>query len=212
MNIGEKIKAARERARLSQEALADRCGWNHQSRVSGYETGKREPSFEDLKKIAIAVGLSSTEELIGGTGLTNEPGANYSISMRKVPLISWIAAGTWCESGDPYSPGEAEEWLECPFPFSDKAFCLRVIGDSMSAEFGYRDGEVILVDPSVSPRHNDDVIARTPDGSYTFKRLQVTPEGSYLLALNPDHPNRKISIPEGTTICGVVTGSWLKRR
>ncbi|WP_407926933.1 S24/S26 family peptidase [Cellvibrio polysaccharolyticus] len=33
-----------------------------------------------------------------------------------------------------------------------------------------------------------------------------------MLALNPDHPNRKIEAPEGTHICGVVTGSWMNRR
>ena len=76
----------------------------------------------------------------------------------------------------------------------------------------YREEEYILVDPSVEPRHNDDVVARTPEGTYTFKRLQITPDGTYLLALNVNHPERKIKIPNDSLICGVVTGSWLKRR
>lgn len=76
----------------------------------------------------------------------------------------------------------------------------------------YRPGELILVEPSIEPMHDDDIVARTPDGQATFKRLQVTEEGTFLLALNPDFPNRIIHVPEGTEICGVVTGSWMNRR
>jgi SOS-response transcriptional repressor LexA len=136
----------------------------------------------------------------------------YMQPVRRVPLISWVRAGEWCESHDSFEPGDAEEWLDCPVEFSEHAFCLKVIGDSMFAPGGYNEGEYILVDPAVRPRHGDDVVARTPEGKYTFKRLQITPEGTYLLALNPDHPNRKLEIPEDTHICGVVTASWKKRR
>jgi|SRR5690554_1630930 len=136
--------------------------------------------------------------------------AGSTIPTRKVPLISWVAAGSWCESPDSYEPGDAEEWLDCPFPFSAHSFCLAVVGDSMFPD--YREGEYILVDPAVEARHNDDIVAREPDGKHTFKRLQITPDGMYLLALNPDHPNRKIEIPADTQICGVVTGSWMRRR
>lgn len=129
---------------------------------------------------------------------------------NKVPLISWVAAGSWCDSPDNYVPGDAEEWLDCPFPFSQSAFCLAVVGDSMWPE--YREGEYILVDPGIEEAHGDDIVAREPDGKHTFKRLQITPEGTYLLAINPDHPNRKIEIPPDTQICGVVTGSWMRRR
>ncbi|WP_020209010.1 LexA family protein [Gilvimarinus chinensis] len=129
---------------------------------------------------------------------------------RQVPLIAWVAAGAWCDSPDNYAPGDAEEYLDCPFPFSDHSFCLKIVGDSMTPD--YREGEYILVDPAIEPKHGDDVVAREPDGRHTFKRLQDTPDGMFLLALNPDHPNRKIQIPPDTRICGVVTGSWMKRR
>lgn len=131
-------------------------------------------------------------------------------SLKKVPLISWVVAGEWCESPDNFAPGDAEEWLDTPFSVSSRAYCLTLSGDSMSPD--YREGEIILVDPGIAPLHGNDIVARTPDGKQTFKRLQITPEGTYLLALNPDHPNRKIEIPEGTTICGVVVGSWMRRR
>lgn len=128
----------------------------------------------------------------------------------RVPLISWVQAGDWCEAIDNFAPGDAEEWLPCPFEHSDTAFCLEVVGLSMSPD--YREDEIIAIDPSVDAVHGNDVVCRTPDGNVTFKRLQITPDGTYLLALNPDWPNRMIAIPENTRICGVVIGSWMRRR
>jgi SOS-response transcriptional repressor LexA len=129
---------------------------------------------------------------------------------KPIPLISWVKAGDLCEAEDPYQPGDADEWLDCPFDHSPSAFCLRVVGDSMMPE--YREGEVILVDPALCANHGDDVIVRTPEGKATFKRLHDTPDGKYLIAINPAHPDRIIKVPEGTHICGVVTGSWMQRR
>jgi len=129
-----------------------------------------------------------------------------------VPLISWVTAGMLSESFDLLSINHAEEWLQCPYSHSPSAFCLQVNGLSMFPE--YRDGEIILVDPDIEARHNSDVVVRTPepDRKTTFKRLQITEEGVFLLALNPDYPSRILEMPEDTKICGVVTGSWMKRR
>ncbi|MBL4835759.1 MAG: helix-turn-helix domain-containing protein [Pseudomonas sp.] len=127
-----------------------------------------------------------------------------------VPLISWVQAGEWCDTIDIYAPGYAEDMLDCPFPHGENAFCLQVVGLSMFPD--YHDGEIILVDPAVEAAHGDDVVARTQEHKATFKRLQRTPEATYLLALNEDLPNRIIEMPEGTEICGVVTGSWRSRR
>jgi len=143
-----------------------------------------------------------------------QPGSNVSLIDRpttRVPLISWVKAGEWCESPDLYEPGDADEWIESPFHHGTGSFCLRVAGDSMFPE--YRDGEIILVDPTKECRHNSDVVARTPDpdNRTLFKRYQDTPDGQYLLALNPSEPNRKIEMPPGTHICGVVIGSFMKR-
>ena len=76
----------------------------------------------------------------------------------------------------------------------------------------YRTGEILLVEPELAAMHNDDVVVRTPDGQVTFKRLQITEDGTYLLALNPEFPNRILHMPADTAICGVVTGSWIKRK
>ena len=50
-NFSERLKALRSGASLSQEGLAKRLKVTR-SCIGNYEQGKREPSFEDLEKIA----------------------------------------------------------------------------------------------------------------------------------------------------------------
>ena len=56
--IGARIKAARERLNLKQKALADKIPGVGVSRLSGYETGNREPDIGTLRLIAKALGCS----------------------------------------------------------------------------------------------------------------------------------------------------------
>jgi SOS-response transcriptional repressor LexA len=198
--------------KLSRKLLAERAGYSDTNYINQLLTGHENIGSRTARKFEHGLHLDIgwfdlPHRELWGDGIS-EPVASYN-GLRRVPLLAWVTAGNWCDSHNPFEPGDADEWLTCPFDFSDKAFCLEVIGDSMAPE--YREGECILVDPAVSPTHGRDVIARTPDNKYAFKRLQVTPEGTYLLALNASHPNRKIQIPEDSHICGVVIGSWLKR-
>lgn len=132
-------------------------------------------------------------------------------SSSPVPVISWIRAGQWCEAHDPWQPGDADDWLPCPVRHGKNTFALRVDGDSMDGPGGYREGEVIFVDPDVRATPGRDVVARTPNGTATFKRLKEDAQGQYLLALNPAWPDRIIRVPTGTVICGVVIGSFTPR-
>lgn len=210
MEYKDRIKAARRHAGLTQDALADAVGIK-QASISELETGKSLSSSFNAS-IAKACGVDAVWLETGrGKMLPDAPNVEPGPAVKgRVPLISWVQAGDWCEAIDNFAPGDAEEWLPCPFEHSDTAFCLEVVGLSMSPD--YREGEIIAIDPSVDAVHGNDVVCRTPDGNVTFKRLQITPDGTYLLALNPDWPNRMIAIPENTRICGVVIGSWMRRR
>lgn len=132
----------------------------------------------------------------------------------KIPLISFTQAGNWCDVVDPYELEDAEKWMESPIEHSDKAFMLRNQGSSMDdgTRDGYPDGVILQFEPEMEAMHGDDVVVRTPDGKTTFKRLQKTPEGVFLMAINPDFPNRIIEMPEDTVICGVCTGYIVEKR
>lgn len=168
-------------------------------------------SAENAERVCATLRINTAWLMTGKGPKSGSAGDLTSEAVRKgkVPVISWIKAGALSQSPDTFQPGDAEEWIDCPLPHSKGSIYLRVIGDSMWPE--YSEGEYILVDPEVAPTHGRDVVIRTPDDTYTFKRLQITPDGEYLLALNPDHPNRKIQVPPGTVICGVVTSSFKKR-
>lgn len=127
-----------------------------------------------------------------------------------MPEISWVAAGNLCECLDPLHPGDAIDWYEAPIKMSKRSFVLRIKGESMLPE--YRENELIFVDPDVQFVHGSDVIAKTPEHKATFKRLQITQDGTYLLAINEKFPDRIIMMPEGTVICGVVVWSQMDRR
>jgi transcriptional regulator with XRE-family HTH domain len=60
-----RLKAAREKRQLNQEQLAERAKLQA-SAISHFETGKRKPSFDNLKRLADALGVS-TDYLLGRT-------------------------------------------------------------------------------------------------------------------------------------------------
>lgn len=130
---------------------------------------------------------------------------------RLVPVISSVQAGAWRDVHDPYPPGVSDVWIPCPSKHGPNTFALRVEGDSMDAPGGYREGEIVFVDPAVHAVPGKDVVVRTPDGRATLKRLKADAEGPYLMALNPHWPTRILRMPEGTVICGVVIGSYIER-
>lgn len=61
----ERLKKLREQENISREHLADLLSITY-SALSKYETGKREPDFELLKKIAVYFNVS-TDYLLGNT-------------------------------------------------------------------------------------------------------------------------------------------------
>lgn len=128
-----------------------------------------------------------------------------------VPLISWVTAGSWCESPDNHAPGDAEEWLPCPSRHSEKTYALRVVGDSMTSpnpgDRSYPNGTIIFVDPERAWEIGSRVIVRLPNSSeVTFKTFTVDAGVPYLIPINPRYPT--IPMPEGAHICGVVIGSY----
>jgi len=85
----------------------------------------------------------------------------------------------------------------------EATFFLRVEGDSMR-EAGILDGDLLVVDRSVTPRPGHVVIA-VVGGDFTVKTLARRPGGGYrLCAAHPEYPD--IDILEGDTLAlwGVV--------
>lgn len=110
--------------------------------------------------------------------------------LKTVPLISWVQAGESELAIDLFQPGDADEWLICPVPHSDRTYALRVQGDSMTAPSGksYPEGIDIFVDPEQrgGPGSGDLVIAKINGrDAVTFKQIAIEDGRMYLKPLNP---------------------------
>ena len=126
-----------------------------------------------------------------------------------VPGLSALEIDTSVHAGFP-SPAEdfqAEriDVLKHIVRHPQATYTLRVRGDSMRDE-GIFDGDVILVDRAIKPRHGHIVVA-VVDGAFTCKKLWLRGGKLRLLSANLDYPD--IIPQEGQTIevWGVVLAS-----
>jgi len=144
--------------------------------------------------------------------ITREERATYLIENVypvefSIPLLSWVRAGAFCEAPGQFTREDAEELLPRPlFRTGPNTFALTVVGDSMDAPSGYREGEIVYIDPDVEPTPGRDVLAKA-DNKMTLKRYKVDEYGPYLLQLN----GSKIIRPTEWTVCGVVVFSGQRR-
>lgn len=125
-----------------------------------------------------------------------------------IPLLSWARAGAFCEAAGQFTIEDAEEMLPRPLQSMGKStFALSVRGDSMDMPDGYREGEIVYIDPAVDATPGRDVLAKT-DAGYTLKRYKEDESGPYLLQLNG---NKIIRPDTHWSVCGVVVFSGRKR-
>lgn len=189
----------------TQEALGRLLGVSSVM-IWSYKTGEKMPRMTTAMRIAEALGVSVSWLLSGNGEMSSSSTSNIEPApflRGKVPLISWIAAGDWCEANDPYPPGEAEMWLQVSANYGVRSYGLRVRGESMLPRF--REGEIIIVDPDARADSGNYVIARK-DGSkeVTFKQLVIEGDAIYLKPLNPQWPDPIIKIDGDWHICGKV--------
>jgi SOS-response transcriptional repressor LexA len=130
---------------------------------------------------------------------------------KRVPLISWVQAGSWADVEDHYAPGEAEEWVEVyEVQPGEAAFALRVSGDSMTSPYPgdtttFPDGTIIVVDPSRSAQAGDFVVAKdVVTQQATFKKLATDGGRWFLKPLNPTYPTVEIDDPAMRVIGKVI--------
>jgi DNA polymerase V len=127
--------------------------------------------------------------------------------MPLIPLRSGVLIRPCVGSVPAGYPSPAEDHLVQPLDLRDylrakeeTSFFMRVSGFSME-EAGIHDGDVILVDRSLTPRQ-DDVVVAAVDGDLTVKRLDL--EAQALCPENPRYPPLPFADAGGVSIWGVV--------
>lgn len=233
MSLGSRIREKREDAGLTQRDIADYFGIKPAS-VSEWESDKGSPKKARLAPLARLL-KTTVNYLLEGTGdfpkeqpYTGEErrklkrrwddiadtNVEEARTTGRLPLISWVQAGQWCEIVNHFQPGDAEDWIPCPFNHGPNSFVLKVSGFSMydpSGEKSYAPGEYIAVDPRAEPLNRKMVVVQLDDEEKaTFKQLLVDEDGNMLLkALNPTFTPRTMPMPENSHIVGVVIGKWV---
>lgn len=214
---GERLARLRKEQGLTQAALAKQVGLSGQGAIGNIE---RDMRGYGASVVLIAKALRTTPEYLqmvergmrsGAASVSATANTEPGPGLRgKVPLISWVRAGEWCEAADPYQPGDAERWLDCPVSHSAGSFALRVRGDSMTAPHGntrtYPEGCLIFVDPERRTPVNGERIVACLEGSHevTFKVYKNEDGRQWLQPLNPSH--EPIRTP--FKVLGTVLGKW----
>lgn len=109
-------------------------------------------------------------------------------------------------------PSPADDYIEKHLDLNDKlirnkeaTFLLVVEGDSMQ-KAGIQDGDILVVDRSVTPVDGKIVIAAL-DGELTVKRLSVKSTGTWLVPENDHYPPIPVREESDMVIWGVVTAT-----
>lgn len=109
-------------------------------------------------------------------------------------------------------PSPADDYVEMTLDLNEKlvrnkaaTFLLTVQGDSMK-KIGIKDGDILVVDKSLTPSDGKIVIAAV-DGELTVKRLSIKSTGTWLVPENDHYPPILIREESDVVIWGVVTST-----
>lgn len=207
-DFGQRIKAARKQAGLTQVQLAKAIGIS-QGTLSEMENDGMSSTY--TVQIAAVCGVSA-QWLATGDGSMKASSKNVTEARLrgKVPVISWVQAGAFEGVEDVFHPGEAEEFEDVyEASVSGNAFALRVEGDSMvsphTGERSFPPGTILIVDPNKTASAGDYVIAKDVlTQKATFKKLAHDGGRWYLKPLNPAYPTIEIDNPSLRIIAKVV--------
>ncbi|HLI12743.1 MAG TPA: S24 family peptidase [Alphaproteobacteria bacterium] len=207
---GARIRAVRELRRLTQAQIAAKLGVSAQS-VSQWETGETTPALENLNDLSSLLG-ARLQWLVDGSGPRDRGDANVAPSGEggiSVPLIDAVTAGRWGAIANPYEPGAGAEFVQTSQAVGGGAFALRIRGTSMEPRF--REGDIIVVDPAITPQPGDFVVAKLDhEEEATFKKYR--PRGFdqkgqpiiELVPLNEDWPILRVDADSPGHIVGVM--------
>ena len=213
---GERIRARRVQFELTVKAVADYAGVKPPT-VSQWESDLMLPKGESMKRLEEILKTNSDWILYG----KGNPEARYvlvqpdsqefkaiSLSTKRIPVISWVQAGVWSDTGCDDPAMTCTEWMETSSGVSEYAFALIVRGDSMTNSSNPRsiqDGAKVVVEPIFDPEQlNRKIVVAMLEGSSEATIKEFIQDGpvKFLKPLNPAYPSMQIN--GNCRIVGVV--------
>lgn len=214
MALWKRLKAAREKSGLSQEAVG-RLFDPPISRAAVAQWEQEDGTQPEISKLAaLARAYGTTIDLLLGNAVRQDL-SEYIVGntergpeLSTVPLISWVQAGRFGSASDPYPAGEGEKLIYTSKKVGANAYALKIRGDSMEnpgSGHTFPDGCIIIVDPDKPADIGSFVVVRFENsGEATFKQLVEDAGRRFLKPLNPRYP----MIPIGDE--AVLCGTWVQ--
>lgn len=205
MSLAARFKARRLELGMTQVEVAEIAGVSQQS-VESIESGRtRKP--RNLLDLAKAL-KCSPDWLLNGKNIM----PLSEISTRKIPVLSYVQAGKLTESKELYDMEGNFEYVLADADISEACFGLRIDGDSMMPDF--QPGDIVIVDPDISPMPGEFVVAKNNGHEATFKKyrpLGISTNEFELVPLNTDYPTLR-SADLDLQIIGVMVEHRIYRR
>lgn len=205
--LGQRIEYIRSKLGLDQQEFATAIGVKTSAAVSNWEKDKREPDFENIRKIAELGGRSIEWLMIGKEDInardipslvskkmsSEDMRQNFYKFMSKFdlnpfPIVSKLSAGSLKEY---YDLTDIEDTVILPYP-NKNCIVMKVEGDSMKPKID--DGDLVLLDLNKSFKNKDIVAVRLKSGEQMVKRYKDNDhqKSVILYSDNPEYPPTEI--------------------
>lgn len=174
MNFGERLKEERKKIGISQKDFGRKIGVA-ESTISLYESNKRSPDKEILKKISFVLGVSVDYLLGEDTPYLTSKESKYV----RIPVLGRIIAGLPMEAIQ-----EPIDWEEIPreLAATGEFFALKVKGHSMEPRI--LEGDVVIVKKQPDVESGKIAVVLVNGNEATLKRVKKQKEGITLIATN----------------------------
>ena len=216
VSIGQRISKLMLDMDVSNAKLARMIGVSRPT-IGNWIEGKSAPTGENLTNLANALKVDPNW-LMSGKESRVRLDNNVDISQKipfegfPVPVISWVAAGSFGPIETVLRDAEVDEYLPPIKECGKNGYGLVVTGISMSPKFEPEDRIYVNPDFQVSDLKTGDlvIVSCAGDNEATFKQLIIEGATKYLKPLNPKWDEQIIKLTEDCRLVGKVVGLYRK--
>lgn len=226
LEIAERLKQLRLKARFEQAELANQLGYKSDSTISKWESGKTLPTGRRLSRLAELLNTSTDYILYGQENQSPQLNTTFSQleNHRKEKVIDYAQSQLeeQIRLSKPRFEYKVYEKLSAGGGFSyyndgnydsvfyeeelDHDFASWIFGDSMNPV--YLNGEVALI-KQTGFDYDGAVYAVDWDGQTYIKKVYREEDGLRLVSLNPKYKDKFAPYDEDPRIIGIIVGHFM---
>lgn len=172
--LGQRIRKLRTDRGMTQQELADKCGFSGRSTINRFEVGRNDINQNKLRILADALGVDVADILY------TAPDDEHNVTATKIPVLGSVKAGVPIDATT-----DILGYEEIPkmWTTQGKFFGLIISGDSMMPYF--LDGDTVIVKQQSTAENGDIVIAMVNGNDACCKKYHKNKNGVTLTSLNP---------------------------